>query len=67
MVAQIQLITGGQILFPLNVIPANAVESKSVAQILHIVADSFVIDFVLVACEGIRDISCRGKVGDIVH
>ena len=32
MVAQIQLIAGCQILFPLNVIPANAIESKGVAE-----------------------------------
>ena len=67
MIAQIQLIIGSQIFFPLNVIPANTVKSKGVAQILHIVADSFVVDLVLVACECIRDVSCRRKVGDIVH
>ena len=40
---------------------------ESIAQILHIVPDGFVVDLILVACERICDISCRRKVGDIVH
>ena len=60
MVAQIQLIAGGQVLFSLNAVPANAIERKGVAQILHIVPDSFVVDLILVACECIRDIVALG-------
>ena len=62
MITQIQFIAGRQILFPLNVISANAIESKGIAQVLHIVPDGLVVDFILVACEGIRNISRRREV-----
>ena len=61
-VAQLLLITGGQILFPLNVIPAYAIESKGIAQILHIVSDGLVVDFILVARESVCNISRRREI-----
>ena len=62
MVAQVVFIVAGQILFALNIVSANFVKRKSIAQILHIGANGHMVDFFFETAECVSDISCRGQI-----